>query len=84
MIDITARIGSIHTPDERAEWPMYSYDRPAYILWNAIANVLHAKGWTEDEIKNWLQSKDARWALDFGLEESIEDLGRAYAEGIQK
>ena len=61
---------------------MYSYDRPAYMLWNAIANVLINKGWTEDEIREWLQSKATRWALDGDLGEMIREVGEKYAEKL--
>ena len=78
-IDITDRIGQIGS---NAEWPMYSHDRAAYMLWNAIANGLAAKGWTEEQIKDWLQSKSARWALDGDLGDAISKLGTEYANTI--
>jgi len=83
-IDITSRVGELFPSEKPAEWPMYSFSRPAWLLWNAIANALIEKGWTEDEIKFWLQSKDTRWALDGSLGESIVKLGREYAQKITK
>jgi hypothetical protein len=84
-IDITDKIGSLYNgTKELPEWPMYSFDRPAYYLWNAIANGLHQRGWTEEQIKDWLQSKSARWALDGSLGESIEQLGAEFAAIIVK
>ena len=71
-------------PNTNPEWPMYSFSRPAWLLWNAIANGLIEKGWTEEEIKFWLQSKDTRWALDGDLGEEIEKLGKKYARKIEK
>jgi hypothetical protein len=83
-IDITDRIGPLYTSDKEPQWPMYSYSRPAYLLWNAIANQLHAQGWTIDEIQTWLQSKQTRWALDGELGTAIEKLGKAYAKKAEK
>lgn len=59
--DCTGRIGPLN---DRVKWPMFSYNGPAYIVWNAIAANLHECGWSDDEIKCWLQSKLSRWALD--------------------
>lgn len=77
-IDITGKICDLHP--SYGDWPMYSYERPAWLLWNTIANALHDKGWTEDQIKEWLQSKDPRIALDGGLGNEIQKLGKAYVE----
>jgi hypothetical protein len=79
-IDITDKIGPLWQPPQPREWPMYSYDRPSYMLWNSIANTLHERGWTETEIKQWLQSKSTRWALDGSLGDAIEKLGRDYGK----
>jgi hypothetical protein len=67
--DITGKIGPLYPEaiPNPCEWPMYSFARPAYILWNAIAAELHAMKWTDTEIKAWLQAKDTRWALDGDL-----------------
>lgn len=83
--DITAKVGElfyINTPDNPAEWQMYSFDRPSRILWNAIGKRLMAGGWTEPQLKDWLQSKNTRWALDGSLGDAIEELGMKYAEDI--
>lgn len=79
--DITGRIGDLF-PIQKPEWPMYSFGRPSYMLWNAIAAGLSASGWSEDQIKEWLQSKATRWALDGDLGDDIRKLGEAYAEKI--
>lgn len=65
-----------------AQWPMYSFDRPATILWNAIGARLNEAGWSDARIKDWLQSKSTRWALDGSLGDAIADLGRKYAEDM--
>jgi hypothetical protein len=66
------------------EWPMFSFERPATILWDAIANGLHKRGWSEAEIKEWMQSKDPRWALDGSLGDAVYKLGLAYAKQCTK
>lgn len=85
--DITAKIGElfyINTPECLAEWPMYSFDMPSRILWNAIGKRLAHAGWTEDQIREWLQSKATRLALDDALGDAIEKVGSAWAENILK
>lgn len=61
--DISGKIGPMFERLD-AEWPMYSYNAPATTVWNAIASSMRARGWTDEQIKGWLQSKDARWAMD--------------------
>ena len=84
MIDITGKIGSMF-PNEKPEWPMYSFDRAAHILWNTIANEMVKLGYSEDEIKQYLQSKSTRWALDGDLGDMLELVGQEYArKNIQR
>lgn len=83
-IDITAEIGPLYRRDKEPEWLMYSYERPAYMLWNAIANALWQKGWTKTEIRDWLQSKETRWALDGSLGDALIKLGDDYAKEIER
>lgn len=80
--DITGKIGELYSI-RNPEWPMYSFGRPAYILWNAIGEALTAKGWTEDQIRDWLQSKSPRWALDNDLGDTLRAIGKTYAEGLE-
>jgi hypothetical protein len=80
-IDITGNIGPLAGD---TKWPMYSYDRPAYMLWNAIADELYNRGRSLPKIKKWLQSKSTRWALDGDLGCEIEKLGRAYAQKVSE
>jgi len=79
--DLTGHVGPLYSFD-RPEWPMYSFDRPAYILWNAIGAELFANGWTDDEIKSWLQSKGPRYELDGELGDILEALGKLYARKV--
>lgn len=65
--------------DSIENWPMYSYNRPSDILWNAIAANLHKRGWNEKRIKEWLQSKAPRWALDCEMGEALAAVGGKYA-----
>jgi hypothetical protein len=78
-LDFTAYVGQLGTD---CKWPMYSFDRPAYYLWQAIGQQLIAQGWTSDEVKTWLQSKHTRWALDMDLGDMLRDLGKRYARQI--
>jgi uncharacterized protein YjiS (DUF1127 family) len=85
QFDITGKIGPLFRGTfDNAEWPMYSYERAAYTLWNAIGKGLAMRGWTESEIKAWLQSKEARWALDGDLGVALDDLGLNYAQKCEK
>lgn len=78
--DLSGHIGPMYKPNEEPAWPMYSFDRPAHVLWNAIGKQLHKQGWTDTQIKDWLQSKSTRWALDGTLGTLIEELGTEYAK----
>jgi hypothetical protein len=79
--DCTDKIGPIAKPYLKpgADWPMYSYERPSDIVWNAIAGELHKRGWTDRQIKTWLQSKQPRWALDGELAEMLTAAAIEYA-----
>lgn len=77
QLDITGKIGNLF--HQEPEWPMYSYDRPSWLVWNAMANVFHDNGWSEDKIKTWLQSKEPRWSLDGALGDALQEVGRKYA-----
>lgn len=84
-LDITGKIGPMFHEQwvkNPPKWPMYSYERPAWILWNAIANSLARRGLTEEQIKTWLQSKDARLALDDKLGDMLRELGETFAKTI--
>lgn len=78
--DITGTIGPLFLTDEPPQWPMYSFNRPSHMLWNIIYNKLRERGWTEEEAKQWLQSKGPRWALDDKLGEAIERIAIEYTD----
>ena len=80
--DITDRIGPLPELNREAAWPMYFFNRAAYVMWNAIASELHDAGWTDAQIQQWLQSKLSRWALDGKLGTAIAQTGRDYARGV--
>jgi hypothetical protein len=82
QLDISGKIGQLG--EKECEWPMFSYDRPSYVLWGAVANALHDRGWSETEIKDWLQSKEPRFALDNALGDAIRALGDLFASTITK
>lgn len=80
--DCTGAIGPLFISDRPVAWRMNSFDRPAMIFWGALARELNARGWSDARIKEWLQSKSPRWALDGDLGDQIEALGTAYADVI--
>lgn len=80
--DYTDKLGPLYEGEaSHREWPMYAYRRPAYLFWNGVANGLRDKGYTEEQARDWLQSKNARYSLDGGWETEIEDLGYRLARG---
>jgi len=64
--------------------PMYSFERPAHIVWDTMTRALMARGWTDDEIKTWLQSRDARHALDGSLGDALTRAAKKYAKTAEK
>jgi hypothetical protein len=58
----------------------YSYDRPAYIVGNALLNGIIKAGYTKEQAINLFYSKAYRWALDFGLGEHLEQIGYQYGQ----
>ena len=79
-VDYTGRFGPLYrpSPETKPDWPMFSYDRPAYLFWNGVANYLREQGKTDDEISEALQSKDMRYMLD-SYGQIIESLGATVA-----
>jgi hypothetical protein len=80
--DCTHLIGQSGTYRKPTQWPMYSYERPGSTLWNTIAGELWKRGFTDEQIKTWLQSKHPRWALDGKLGDAIEALAKQFAATI--
>lgn len=74
--DISGKIGPLFPTQEVREWPMYSYEEPASTLWTAIADRLHELGWPDDRIREWLQSKQSRWAMDGELGHKPPPMGK--------
>lgn len=79
--DLSHLIGPYHG---QRPWPMYSFERAATMVWNALGQRLYERGWTDAEIRTWLQSQDARWALDFDLGDALTAAARACADRAQK
>lgn len=70
--DCTGRIGALYPRAEKdIEWPMYSFDGPSMVVWNAIAANLNKRGWSDKRIREWLASKNTRWALDGSLGDEL-------------
>jgi len=59
----------------------YSYERPAYIVANALVNGFLAYGLTEKQALNLLYSKAYRHKLDWDLEDKLEKV--AFKAGKQ-
>ena len=84
--DITADIGPLYNIGPPTI-PMYSFDLPATILWQATYDAMREAGRTDAQAVEWLQSKAPRWLLDGEHGEKLralgEDIGRrAAAAGI--
>ncbi len=81
-MDITGKIGTLNgeTVNPAPEYPMYSYERPAWMVWGAVADEMQKRGWKEEQILEWLQSKNARWALDGELGNMIAGAVAKWAE----
>jgi hypothetical protein len=77
--DITADIGPLYVRSEPAKIPMFSYERPAYLLWQAVFEGLQEGGWSEQQAIEWLQSKAPRFELDGALGDDLQQLGRKVA-----
>ena len=81
--DFTAHLCGLHSTEAEkpGAWPMYSYERPAWIFWTGFANALLRRGFTMERIKAELQSKGTRWLLDATgdrLEKLGAELGESY------
>ena len=74
--DITADIGPLYRDGWDPKIPMYSYERPAYIFWQAVFEGLVEAGKTEEQAIDWLQSKGPRHMLDGPIGEVLRDIGR--------
>jgi hypothetical protein len=79
--DCTGHIGPYKSD---SPWAMYSFNTPSYALWNAIASEMNSRGWDDEEIQEWLQSKAARWALDGELGEALIKLGKKFGKTAKK
>ena len=71
--DFTGRMGQLGR-EIKGEWPMYSYERPAWNYWNGVANYLKSVGCTDAEIGEILRHKYMRWMLDHD-DHAIQSLG---------
>jgi len=58
----------------------YSYERPAYILGNALLNGIIRAGYTKEQAINLFYSKAYRWALDMTLGEHLTEIGYQYGQ----
>lgn len=56
--------------------PMYSYDRPAWLFWQGVADQLQEQGMSEERAIAWLKSSSTRHGLDGAIEIALAELGR--------
>jgi hypothetical protein len=80
--DASSHMGDLRMgePSSPPEWPMYSYSRPAYMVWNAIGQAMVHKRYSVEQIKDWMQSKDPRYALDGSLGEALAEAATKWAD----
>lgn len=64
---------------EVSEIGMYSYDRPAWVFWNAFANRLMKMGYSQEDALEILKSKHTRWMLDSKGEDALERVAERLA-----
>ncbi len=76
--DISSRIGELFPSSDKPEYPMYSYNRPAYNFWQGFYHGLRKKGMTHKKAIAVLQSKAARHMLD-GHADEVQALGEKLA-----
>ena len=62
----------------------YSYDRPAWIVANALINGFIEAGLTKEQAINLFYSKATRWALDGSLGEALTDVSYKLGKQIAK
>lgn len=79
--DITADLGDLFPPGP-VTIPMYSYARPAWILWQAVYDGMRDAGMTDEQAIDWLKSKNPRYLLDGTLGDELREIG--YRIGLQQ
>lgn len=57
----------------------YSFERPAYIVGNALLNGMIEAGLTKKQALTVFYSKTYRWALDGEMGDAIDTLARVFA-----
>lgn len=82
--DLSLKVGPLDRIGRTRKWPMYSYERPADIVWGALIQVLYEeKGWSQRHIRWWLTSRHCRWALDGSLGDGLTEAARAFARNLE-
>lgn len=57
---------------------MYAFNSPANSFWHGVAYYLHALGASDEQIREIMASKHARWMMD-GYDDKIAELGEEIA-----
>jgi len=74
--DITGMIYDLYPNAlKNAEFPMYSFSRPASYFWQGAYNYCIEQGCSHEEAMEVLQSKHTRWMLDGDDDGMVEQLG---------
>ncbi len=83
--DITTEIGPKWGPvsGPNPKYPMYSYERPAWIFWQGFYNGLIDCGFSHQTSIEIMQSRDVRHMLD-GDGDEIKDMGYQWATRTYK
>jgi hypothetical protein len=58
----------------------YSYERPSYIVGNALLNGFIRAGYTKEQAINLFHSKGYRWVLDGILGEHLTEIAYQYGQ----
>lgn len=82
--DIAGDIGVLFPIVAEAPVPMYSFDRPSSVFWQAVFDGLIHRGWSEADALAWLQSRGPRHALDGEYSTMIRRAGMALATVADK
>ena len=62
--------------------PIFSYEDPARMFWNAMMNGLMDSGFTEQQAKDFIASKRARCMLDGDVGQRLAALGYEAGVGV--
>lgn len=77
--DITGEIGDLYKDQDPPKYPMYSFSRPAWIVWQAVYDGMLDNGFSHEKAMEVLASKHMRWALDGDLSDILKEAAYNYS-----